>query len=68
MVRLIGVLCIIGAILELGLYWAKCSIPNHRVPVRLGPVLIDLIPAAIGLVVLIRASAIADWLVDVLDL
>jgi len=68
LVRLIGVLCITMAALEVGLYWAKCSIPGHRAPVHLLPVLLRSIPAAAGLVVLIRARAIAGWISNVLDL
>ncbi|HUC86468.1 MAG TPA: hypothetical protein VL970_14835 [Candidatus Acidoferrales bacterium] len=66
LVRLIGVLCVVITILEVGLYWAKCSIPNHRVPVELIPVLLRLIPSVIGLVVLICARAIAEWISNIL--
>ncbi|MGA2244805.1 MAG: hypothetical protein ABSH48_07400 [Verrucomicrobiota bacterium] len=68
LVRLIGVLCIVVTILELGLYWASCSIPGRRVPVRLIPLLVRLVPSLIGFVVLLRARAIADWISDILDL
>jgi hypothetical protein len=68
LVRLIGVMLVVGTILELGLYWAKCSIPSHKVPVELIPVLLRLIPAALGIVVLVKARAIADWISNTLDL
>jgi hypothetical protein len=68
LVRLIGALCVVATILELGLYWARCSIPSHRVPVALGPVLVRLIPAVVGLGILAKARAIAEWLSNTLDL
>lgn len=68
LVRLIGVLCVVITILELGLYWARCSIPGHRQPVQLSPVLLRLIPAAAGLLLLARARAIAEWISNILDL
>lgn len=68
LVRLIGVTLMLATILELGLYWARCSMPNHRVPVEVVPVLLRLIPAVLGTIVLVKARALADWLVDLLDL
>jgi len=65
--RLIGVLFVVGSILELGLYWAKCSIPAHPVPVRVAPGLFRLLPAAVGLVILVKARVIAEWISNVLD-
>ena len=68
LVRLIGVLFIVASILELGLYWAKCSIPKHPVPVEMIPCVLKLIPAAVGLIILIKAKSLAEWLSDQLDL
>ena len=62
LVRLVGVMFIVATILELGLYLAKCLIPNHRVPIEVVPVLLRLIPAVLGFVVLIKARAIAEWI------
>jgi hypothetical protein len=67
LVRLVGALCLVASILELGLYWARCSIPNHRIPMELVPVLLRLIPALIGFVMLIKARAIAEWISNILD-
>ena len=67
LVRLIGGLLVVASILELGLYWAKCSIPKHPMPVEVIPVLLKLIPAALGLVVLLKARAIAGWISNILD-
>jgi hypothetical protein len=59
---------LVASILELGLYWAKCSIPKHHVPVEAIPCALKLIPAAVGLVILIKARSFAEWLSDQLDL
>lgn len=67
LVRLIGVMLVVATILELGLYWAKCSVPNHRVPVELVPVLLRLIPAVLGIILLIKARTVAEWLSDFLE-
>ena len=68
LVRLIGVMLFVATILELGLYWARCSMPSHRVPVEVIPVLLRLIPAVLGTIVLAKARALAEWLVNLLDL
>ncbi len=49
LVRLIGGFLVVASILELGLYWAKCSIPKHPVPMESLPVLLRLIPAVTGI-------------------
>ena len=67
LVRLIGVMLVVASILELGLYWAKCSIPEHKVPVEPIPVVLRLIPAVLGTVVLIKARALAEWISNILD-
>jgi hypothetical protein len=67
LVRVVGVMLGVATILELGLYWAECSLPNHRVPLQLVPVLLRLIPAVAGFVVLIKSRAIADWISNILD-
>ena len=67
LVRLIGGLLVVASILELGLYWAKCSVPNHNVSVELMPCLWRTIPALLGFVVLIKAKTIAEWISNILD-
>ena len=68
LVRLISVLLIVATILELGLYWAECSEPQHRVPVKVVPVLLRLVPSIFGFAGLIKAKALAAWVADKLDL
>jgi hypothetical protein len=68
LVRLIGVLLVVWTLLELALYWAECSNPKQPAPVQMVPVLLKSIPALIGLVILIKARAIAEWISNTLDL
>jgi len=67
LVRLIGVLLVVASILELGLYWAKCAFVKPPAPVEIVPCLLRLIPAVVGLVILIKAKALAEWLSNFLD-
>ena len=67
LVRLVGVSLVVASILELGLYWAKCAFVKPPSPVEVIPCLVRLIPAAMGLVVLIKARALAEWLSNFLD-
>src|ERR1700744_2896397 len=68
LVRFVSVLLVVASILELGLYWAECSEPTHRVPVRVVPVIERLIPALLGFAGLIKARALAAWLSEEVDL
>jgi hypothetical protein len=67
-VRLVGVLFVVATILDLGLYWTKCAFAKPPLPVETVPVMLKLIPAVIGLSVLIKARPLAEWLSDRLDL
>jgi len=68
LVRLIGVLLIIVSIMELGLYWAECSMPKNPQPVHVLPICLKSIPAVLGVVVLVKARAFAEWISNTLDL
>ncbi len=68
LVRLIGGLFIVFSILELGLYWAECSVPSHPLPMQGFALLWRLALAVLGAAVLIRARAIAKWISNTLDL
>lgn len=67
LVRLIGVMLVIATVLDLGLYWAKCANPKHPAPVEIIPVVLKSIPSVIGIVILIKARALAKWISDLLD-
>jgi hypothetical protein len=68
LVRVIGVILVVWAILDLGLYWFQCHSPRNPAPVQVITVLLKLIPAVIGIVVLVKARAIAEWVKAILDL
>ena len=68
LVRLLGALLLVLSFLELGLYLAKCYIPRHPVPVQPLAVALYLVPAVLGIVVLIKARALAEWISNILDL
>lgn len=67
LVRLIGVVLIVWTVLDLGLYWVTCANPRHPVPMEVVPVLLKLISAVVGIVILVRARAIAIWISEWLD-
>jgi hypothetical protein len=68
LVWLIGASFVLGTILALGLYWARCAFAKPLpVPVEVLPCVWRLIPAAIGFAILIKARAIAAWISDMLE-
>lgn len=69
LVRIIGVILMVGTLLELGLYWAECSLHKPEpVHVEALPIILRSIPALLGVVVLVKSRAIAGWVVDKFDL
>ncbi len=62
LVRLIGVMLVVAAMLEVGLYLAECHAPKHPQPVALMPVLLRSLWAVLGIVMLAKARAIAEWI------
>jgi len=69
LVRLIGVMLVVATILALGLYWAECAFHKpHPLPVQLLPTLWRLLWAVLGIVILAKARAIAQWITERLDL
>lgn len=67
LVRLIGGLLIVAGILGIGLYLAKRLLPQPALPVEIIPCIVNLIPAALGLGVLIAAKSLAGWISNLLD-
>lgn len=53
------------SVLELGLYAANCLAQHHPIQVFHG--LLLFLPFVLGIVVLIRARAIAEWLANKFD-
>ena len=67
LVRLVAACLIVVGLLDVGLYLTKCFAPSHREPVNFLIVLLDFIPGLLGIFMLIKSKAIADWLSDMLD-
>jgi len=67
LVRLIGVMFLVAALLEVGLYLAECRAPRNPRPVEVLPVLLRSLWAVPGLVMLAKGRAIAEWISHQLD-
>jgi hypothetical protein len=67
LVRLVAVCFMLIGFLDLALYLTRCFEPKHPLPVRVAPIVSNSIPAALGLVILARARAIAQWISDWLE-
>ncbi len=52
-------------LLEMGLYWGECLV--HKQPVRILHFARPAVPLVAGVVILIRAKAVAKWLADKLE-
>ena len=65
LVRFIAVSLIGVSMVELALYWVLSS--SHHTPVETFPCILKSIPAVLGLVVLIKAKAVAEWISNKLD-
>jgi hypothetical protein len=67
LVRLVALCLIAIGLLDTCLYLTKCFAPHHRVPVNYLTVLLDFIPGLVGIVIIIKAKAIAEWLSDKIE-
>ena len=52
-------------LLEMGLYWGECL--AHKQPVKLLHFAPPTVPLVAGVVLLVRAKAVAKWLADKLE-
>lgn len=66
LVRFIAAALIGWALVELTLYWVIRQ--HNQQPVAIVPCLIKSLPLLIGLIILLKAKALAAWLSDKLDL
>jgi hypothetical protein len=66
LVRFIAAALIGWTIVDFALYWAV-SQHNHT-PMNIFSCVLDLIPALLGIVMLVRAKAVAQWISDKLEL
>jgi len=65
LVRFIAVSLLAMTLVNLALYWVVSS--THHEPMLVFPCALKCVPAVIGLVVLIKARAIAEWISNKLD-
>jgi hypothetical protein len=67
LVRLIAACVMVIGLLDAGLYLTKCILTKPPVPVKIFPIVLNLLPLVIGLAILIKAKAIANWIADKLE-
>ena len=65
LVRFIAASLIGISVVELALYWAISS--SHHTPMETFPCILKAIPAVLGIVILIKAKAVAEWISNKLD-
>lgn len=66
LVRIVALALMGWAVAEVALYFAVSH--HHQQPVAIGKIIFKSLPFVVGVAVLIKARAIADWLSDWLDL
>lgn len=66
LVRIIALAFIGWAVAETALYYAVCH--HNQQPLAVGKIIVKLLPLLVGLVLLVKSRAIAEWLADRLDL
>lgn len=76
LVRLVAICIILVGLLDAGIYFTQYLMPyatqhhppnQHLPPVSVLRVILDSIPVIIGIVVLIKARAVAEWLSDLIQ-
>jgi hypothetical protein len=74
LVRLVAGCCIVVGLLDAGLYFTQYlhlfSTPGHpvsRPPLNILRLLLDSVPIIIGIVIFIKARAIAEWVSDLIE-
>jgi hypothetical protein len=66
LVRFIALALIGWAVAEIALYWVICR--HNQQPVEAAKIIIKSLPLFAGIIVLIKARALAEWVSDMLDL
>jgi hypothetical protein len=59
-------LFIVGLV-EVGLYFVSCLLPNPPKPVEIFPIVLKSIPVLLAVVVLIKSKTLAEWISDKMD-
>jgi len=67
LVRLVAYCIMIVGVLDTGLYVTRCLEPKHPMPVKVIPIVLDSIPTVIGIIILIKAKALAAWLANKIE-
>jgi hypothetical protein len=68
LVRLIAVCLMVLGLLDGGLYFTQWLAPHHpRAPLNIVRVGLDSVPIILGIVVLIKSKALAEWLADMIQ-
>ena len=65
LVRFVAVSLICVTLVELSLYWVIAQ--HNRTALETLPCILKSIPAVLGLVILIKARAVAEWISDKFD-
>ena len=63
----VAVSLMIISVVEIGLYLAECLVPKPPLPVKIFPLVLKSIPFLLGVVMLIRAKALAAWVSEKLE-
>jgi hypothetical protein len=66
LVRFLAVALIGWAVVETALYWVVCQ--HRQQTMEVAKLLVKILPLIVGIVLLVRAGAIAEWISDKLDL
>ena len=67
LVRLIAACVMVVGLLDTGLYLTQCLASKQPVPVKILPIVLNSIPFVIGIILLIKARAIAEWINDQIE-
>ncbi len=67
LVRLVALCVMLVGFLDTALYLTRCFEPKHPESIRVLPIVTNSIPVMVGVVILIRAKAIAEWIADWLE-
>jgi hypothetical protein len=65
LVRFIAASLIGISVVELALYWVISS--SHHTPMQTFPCVLKSIPCVLGIVMLVKAKAVAEWISNKLD-
>jgi hypothetical protein len=65
LVRFIGISLLAVTLVNLALYWVDAQ--NNHTEMTIFPCLLKSIPAVIGVILLVKARAVAEWISDKMD-